>query len=287
MTPDQVWQAMLEVGATSLHMQKERGNVTGLLHYQGYVEFGIGKRFSSLKKISKEIHWESRQGTAQQAVEYVSKEETRVGGPWKWGELQNPEPQPGRRSDLQDAIQTMKEKGVRAMAEEHPMSYVRYFRGLERLDALRKVNRPNPPQVILLIGPPGAGKSRYVRDVAPGVYVKPISDGFWFDFYFRDKDVLIDEFEGAASKWSLTQLNQVVDRYDDTVVPYKGGFVPWVPERIFITTNTHPRGWYNYDNREDRYVSLARRFTQVIKWEQDGQGPFILEGQEMRDMLGI
>lgn len=289
MTPDQVWQEMADAGATSLNMQKERGAATGLLHYQGYVEFGIAKRLSSLKKISREIHWESRMGTAQQAVTYVTKDDTRVAGPWTWGDLQNPDPQPGKRTDLQDAVQTLTTRGYLAVAQEHPQTFVRNYRGFRELLNTLAYAEPRSPDVTvtLLVGPPGVGKTRWVHDNVKPLYRKPVTDGFWFDYYMSDPNVLIDEFEGAASKWTLAQLNQLIDRYDVTV-PVKGGMVPWKPKAIYITSNTHPHQWYDYATRQDRYVALARRFTKIIEWKQDKTGPFTYtEEADLHSYLGI
>lgn len=41
-------------------------------------------------------------------------------------------------------------------------------------------------------------------------------------------------------------------------------------EKIYITTNIHPRQWYDWSTREQQYPALIRRFTMVFWWKQSG-----------------
>jgi len=75
--------------------------------------------------------------------------------------------------------------------------------------------------------------------------------------------VLIDDFSGAASHIRLQNLLRITDRYPMSV-PVKGGFVNWAAQRIYITTNIHPRAWYDWSTREEQYTALVRRFTTVV-----------------------
>ena len=76
--------------------QLERGD-SGTTHYQGYVQFKTHKTLFGLKKINPRCHWEQRNGSHQQAVDYCSKEDTRVEGPWTIGEAPVGR---GKRTDL-------------------------------------------------------------------------------------------------------------------------------------------------------------------------------------------
>jgi hypothetical protein len=50
-------------------------------------------------------------------------------------------------------------------------------------------------------------------------------------------------------------------------VPIKGGFVNWVPKKIWITSNYHPREWY--PNAKDEHVkALKRRFSKVVRYRR-------------------
>ena len=50
-------------------------------------------------------------------------------------------------------------------------------------------------------------------------------------------------------------------------VPVKGGFVQWVPKRIWITSNYSPKEWY--PNAKDEHVkALFRRLTRVVRFRR-------------------
>ena len=72
----------------------ERGD-EGTSHYQGYICFKFNKTLHAVK-FNPRAHWELRGGKHEEAKAYCSKEETRVDGPWTYGE----EPQKGKRTDL-------------------------------------------------------------------------------------------------------------------------------------------------------------------------------------------
>lgn len=49
----------------------------------------------------------------------------------------------------------------------------------------------------------------------------------------------------------------------------KGGYVDRNCSKLIVTTNIHPRNWYDYENREEHYLALARRFNKVIVFCRD------------------
>lgn len=78
--------------------QLERGE-QGTYHFQGTAEFSKPQRLTRCKAWLAGAHWEARRGSAAQAREYASKEETRVAGPWTFGD---PNISQGRRVELDD-----------------------------------------------------------------------------------------------------------------------------------------------------------------------------------------
>jgi hypothetical protein len=121
-----VWQ--LEVCPTS-----------GNYHVQGYVELSATVRLSSMVSWIPGGHYEVAQGPREACKQYCMKQETRLDGPkeiagpfergqWIVGQ--------GARTDLNDAIAVLKERGLRAVAQDHPATFVRNCKGLEALAAI-------------------------------------------------------------------------------------------------------------------------------------------------------
>lgn len=71
-------------GARYVCGQLERGE-NGTLHVQFYINFSGKKRLAAMKKISPRTHWEAIK-VDNGADKYCMKEDTRVEGPWEFGE---------------------------------------------------------------------------------------------------------------------------------------------------------------------------------------------------------
>lgn len=254
-----------EAGYSYLIFEPEFGE-SGTFHYQGYVEFPKLKRLSQLKKLQPAIHWERRKGSQQQAIDYCKKD----GRSNEWG---TPcETNQGARSDLSRGIQLLREGGIRAVATEAPETYVRNHRGLMALDLLTKPPKP-APTVTLAFGPPGCGKSRHFHDNSDpnSRWVNAVDGtGLWFDGYAGERFALLDDFCGRASHYTLANLLRLLDRYE-LRVPVKGGHVWWIPEHIMLTTNFHPRDWYDWSSREVQFPALQRRIDLVLWWKHPKQ----------------
>lgn len=253
---------------------------TGTVHFQGYVEFESRVRLSAIRKLPRadRAHWEKRRGTRDEARKYCMKDDSRLSGPHEIGQWQ--EVAQGRRTDLHIACDILKSGGsLRDIAEQQPATFVRYHRGMQTLLNTTARSRDEAPEVTLLIGPPGCGKTRSVRDLEPfeELWCAPPGQAFqWFDHYQNQEAALFDDFDGKASKVPLSVVLQVLDRYAIRVSA-KGSFCWWVPKRVYVTTNVHPRNWYDWSSRECQYGALKRRFTHVCSWSfDDGSGPELL-----------
>lgn len=72
--------------AVFITYQLEAGK-EGTPHFQGYVEWTTKKSFAACKKLlTARAHIEARMGTQDQAIAYANKLDTRVEGPWTYGE---------------------------------------------------------------------------------------------------------------------------------------------------------------------------------------------------------
>lgn len=240
--------------------QLERGE-EGTPHYQGYIVFKSHKRLTSMKAINPRAHWELRFGTHEQAHAYCTKEETRVDGPWSYGEP----PSQGKRTDLiglkrrLDAGATFAEL---ADDEEMFVTLSQYPKAYGIYHMAKAKPRDEKPMVLVLFGVPGRGKSYYWKRNYPEAYVKPI--GPWWDGYEQQETVVIDDFQGTLL-WSF--LLHLLDGYP-LLVEVKGGTRVFNSKTIIITSNLHPRDWYS-DSVKHNYAALERRIDTLYEFTDE------------------
>jgi len=252
--------------------QREIGE-NGTPHFQGYCELKKQTAMSVVKELlgGPTVHLEKRRGTAGQAIAYCKKDETRTEGsqPVEFGEPKATSQ--GARSDLiafKDDIQQGKRK--RDLIEDHLTVIAKYPKLYDTIN-YKRPKRTEELKVILLIGPTGLGKTRFVMEHHADdddFYIAPLSNGtMWYDTFDGHKSVMLDDFAGAASHMTLTSLLRLLDRYP-VLVPTKGSHTWWLPNCIYVTTNILPALWYKWENRAEQYKALARRFTTVLLFHQ-------------------
>lgn len=254
--------------------QLEIAPETGNLHFQGYVQLTRSQRLSWVKThIHPTAHFEAQRARDNNlARDYCRKEETRAPGQdfIEYGEFTE---RKGSRTDLARIRDAIKEGSSHMqLVEEYPNEYGRYPKFADRCFALYKpMPHPNGVRVILYFGEPGTGKTRKAYEEHQELYCTPISNGaLWLDGYDREPTVMLDDFSGALSKWSLTETLRLLDRYP-VLVPIKGSFTWWIPETIIVTTNIHPFRWYKWKGRENQYYALHRRFHEVWYFPLTGE----------------
>lgn len=181
----------------------------------------------------------------------------------------------GKRTDLLEAYDILAMgQSMYDVLQKQPSAVIRYSKGLRYAQSLLLSRRQRvPPSIVLLYGPTGCGKTRYAHDQHPPheLWSAPISGKtIWYDGYEQQPAALIDDFAGARSYYTLTNLLRLLDRYP-LRVPYKGGYAPFLAETIYLTTNIHPIYWYDWTNRREQYLALVRRFTSVLWWKSGEQ----------------
>ncbi len=237
------------------------------VHFQGYACWSRQLLLTGAKKCLPRAHWEKRQGTHAQAKIYCQKEESRIEGPFEFGDESSIPIKPGQRSDLRSFVQICKEaKGKlpeKVLLESHTAIVARYPKFVDRVKRAYTEQRMWEMDIVCLIGPTGVGKTRWAYEHYPDLYSVPMKKSgltYW-DGYDQQDVVLIDEMGG--DRLSYRSLLQLLDRYP-AMVPVHGSQIPFVSKMIILTSNTHPRDWYPNVSVNSPFEEspLERRMTQ-------------------------
>lgn len=243
-----------------LKVQVEKAPTTGQLHYQGCLIMKKATRMTGVKKAlnAPTAHLEPAKAW-DRAVAYCGKEETRVDGPWEYGK---PTTQ-GQRKDIELLAEAVKlGKRDRELADEYPVSYMRYYKGVQALRSAQtpKTNRTNMRAAVFW-GETGSGKTWSATEAWGDNYYtvfQPTHPNPWFDGYQGEANVLFDDV--GVGLLDCNFLKRLLDIYP-VLVPVKGGSVAWLAETIVLTSNLHMDRWYPSATTEDMNA-LRRRVKQ-------------------------
>lgn len=200
-------------------------------------------------------------GTAQQAIDYCNKEETRDSsasfGFCEWGVRPSGQ---GTRSDISALVTAIQNgKRGRVLFEEHPGEFIKYTRGVDKACSLYDPVRDFPTRVFWFYGPTGSGKSRAALDEGgPEAYWKNATD-FWWDGYTDQECVIIDDYRKDFCKFS--DLLRLFDRYP-LRLNVKGSTVSFVAKKIYVTSPKDPEETWAGRTDED-LLQLMRRISEV------------------------
>lgn len=225
-------------------------------HLQGYVEFPRKKRFGAIKRLlGGRAHIERARGKPNQAADYCRKE----GDSEEFGKLKSS--QQGRRTDLELCKQILDDGGrVADLAQDHFSLWLFHRRGFAEYVQLKRRSRDFKSMVTVLHGDTGTGKTRWVFENEPNLWISGDNGFSWFDGYDGHEAALFDDFTGVApSKFGF--LLKLLDRYP-MKVPIKGGFVEWIPKRIYFTSNLPVEEWYT-GVTDVQISALMRRIDHV------------------------
>lgn len=246
-----------------LEKVKEKANyVVGQLemgshrHVQFYAQFGQPRRLAWVRKnVCDKAHWEIARGTPRENRVYCTKEDTRLEGPWEFGIPT----QCGRTTGLQECIEDLKNGvPIHELADRYSEVWVKHGKGLTdlrmrlKLDADRRIFEADGPELWVLWGPSGTGKSRYVNQHWPEAFWKAPYNKWW-DGYAGHETVVLDDFNDCHM--ALTDFQRLIDWYP-LWVEVKGGSIPMLAKRYVITSNWHPSEWYR---KSDKHGTIMRR----------------------------
>lgn len=281
---------------TYMVYQREVGE-NGTEHFQGYIELDSAVRITTMltwRGMPQGVHFETRRGTQAQAIRYCVKPDfykganepdlTRIEGPWFYGE---PKTQ-GQRSDLLEVQRNIRSgASLKRIAEDNFPEWIRFGRSFKEYKRIITQPRDFKSFVILIVGPPGLGKSRFATSLASylgTVYKVPDKhSGFWCDDYDGQEVFFMDEFDGDRMRPKA--FNDLCDRYECVVPSHGSAGHQLVAKYIIICSNYAPKYWWKKRSaqqlrqttrRIDWTIKLIPRVRRVVKYV-DGQ--FIHENE--------
>lgn len=249
----------------------------GNLHYQVYFETTKQYRVDAMrKKIGS--HWLEQCYCPRSAENYcIKSDHTLVDGPWEFGE---PSKQ-GDRSDIKRAVKIIeKDKDLKRVAEEEPVAYVKFNKGLEKLQSIRRLTKQRKwrTELHILWGVSGSGKT-YTAFKEGGEDVYKLDEpnaekgALWWDGYEGQETVIIEEFE-KSSFIQLGQFLQLADEYPMNV-QVKGGSKAFLSKKIYVTANEHWETWWGgrLMRNSTEYQALQRRITSCRHFDKKWIAP--------------
>jgi len=246
--------------------QEEVGE-NGTPHLQGYIEFDTTMSMAACKWLEglDTAHLEPRLGTQQQAITYCSKADTRVGGPYVYGDPK----EPGKRNDLLEVKKLLDEGGsMEQVREQHFASWCRNNRSFKEYKALKVEKRSWPMEIVVIIGPTGTGKTRQAFEMGGDDVYWVMPSSTWWDGYEGQHTVIFDEFYGASQRYST--LLRLLDRYP-LRIETKGSSIEFTSRRIIFTSNQDPEDWYASESthrmpwRESPLFRRISEFGRIIR----------------------
>lgn len=252
----------------------EIGEKEKIYHFQGYVEFQNGiSRKTIIKRLGFNCHLEERKGSRPQARGYIMDEDY----PGKTGDFVPGYKlelgimgQQGRSNELTEIYSKIKEGWTDfQIQEEWPQAYARWWKAIHRMRFNwlgATLENWKDIDVNVIFGLTRSGKTSTIfkkEGYENCCKIKVEGSSLWFDNYNGQKVLILDDFYGQIR---ISLLLQLLDGYKQ-IVQVKGGF-KWAQwDKVYITSNCSPKGWYNsYENIPDEARdALFERITSLTE----------------------
>lgn len=202
-------------------MGEETGE-NGTPHLQIVVTFKKAKRNKAVRKMAPGAHVEVAVD-GDEGGNYCLKETY---------EIDDRRMRKGTRTDLTEACAL---KDIKSLVELYPETFVKFHAGFEKLFRARMVAHEGPREVVWLWGAAGVGKSRRAHE--DGAREITVDNGRFSESWYGSDTVVFNDVREDTLPYN--EWLRITDRYPIDVKT-KGGFVPWAPKKIYITSDKHP-----------------------------------------------
>lgn len=284
-----VWTRLLLLGnmsgdsskkLTFLVVQSEM-SLSGTFHYQAYAEFSSAMGLRMIKAcFGQRVHMIAAKGSSAQNIIYCTKLSTRdsdnvrnVAGSWGLAKKSG--------NTVMAVAAVMGGEDMSVLLEKYPVEVMIFGSKLEVLMCRRKGRRNAVPNVTILTGLTGSGKSKYAQTVWPEAYwvAPPASGGrVWWGGYCCEDVCVFDDFTSGWFK--LTNLLRFIDSHPLKVAP-KGSQVEFNSPHLVFTCNIDPCDWYSgYKGKSEHKDALERRiqeFATIVDCTKRDDGSFVRE----------
>lgn len=221
----------------------------GYHHWQFFFQLSKNRPWTWINTKLPGVHVEMRKKSVEEAMSYCMKD-----GEFEQGGQVVDRPGQGARSDLEVFVEDSKTLDNKQLWSKHPSQMARYYHVPERVRADFVTPRSKVTRFNWIFGEPGCGKTLYVTQKHPDIYIKN-DKSVWWDGYHGQKQVLLDEVNNSDFPYNaLLQLGNG----GALKVQVKGGHVEFVAEVLYLVSNTQPQLAYHKDFLENAHALLRR-----------------------------
>jgi hypothetical protein len=201
-------------------------------HIQALFWFKSQKRFGALKSAVPAGHWEPVKNI-EASLKYVVKENTRLEGPWTFGEL------PVKRNSKDDWEEVFNLAKSGKIEEIPAQIRVQHYSNLKRIekDFMPMNHQTESTRGVWIHGNPGCGKTHMIREnfgAEGGLYLK--NNNKWWDGYQGQKFVVLEDVDNSQWRFLVNNMKIWADKYA-FIGESKGGQVAPVYQKLFVTSN--------------------------------------------------
>lgn len=274
-THDAIRECVLKLKSVVYWCMSDEIGASGTYHTHVFLAASNAIRFSTLKNLFNEAHFEICRGTSQENRDYIRKEgkyadtdkaETSVADTFEeYGEL--PEEHQGARSDMSSLYDLIKDgKTDFEIIEENP----RFISQLDRIEAVRQIvryeqfkNQFRNLTVTYIYGETGSGKTRSVMEKYGYSNVYRVTDyDHPFDGY-KGQDVIV--FEEFRSSLKIQDMLNYLDGYP-VELPCRFNNKYACFNKAFLVTNIPLSAQYSgiQDESKETWKAFLRRIHHVF-----------------------